>query len=698
MADALIGIGIDLSEVVKAAGQLAATVEGDTEKALREIQRQAIKSAKNIEKAIKAQAREQKKAAKDAERAARRAAAAAEKQAQEAREAAKGLVELAGIGADRFDKLRAVFAGLSSPIGQVAVAATAGALAVAGLAAAFVGAGAAAVRLVRVGGDLVDELEPMRKVLKIDAAAVASIEAANVALDGAAAAGKALVVQLAEKLAPAVERTAVLVVKMGLAAGDALDSMGGGAQVLANVFVRMGRVLVGAIAAPISSILDLADMLQTVARLTGFDDLANSLDSVNRKLADLTLETVELGFQGAEHATRDYDQAAKDLLGVIVEQKKKQDKRNTSTKQGTEADKAAAEAARQAAKAFTSYERALSAARAPFVDKSEIAVLRRLQAALVESASAAALTTGQARELSQALSQVAGRIEQIQAAQAGAFDPLTSELDAAGADAVSSLDAMSADVAGSMEGIQWGAIYADGLLSATTDAAGKAVDIFTGLASGSLAAVMGPAAGPIVALLEQIGGSGGPKAAKGMARSMANAAIDFVTNLASNIGPFVAAIVKKIPDILTAIAKAIPVIFVEIMKAGPQLGLAIVKGLVQAIPAFIRSMVRQIKKAVREAVQIGQRVRRRFSDTPGPVRVNRETAVSVAPGDYVVAARAMQGIRAQAGGSSSSGSMEATMVIDFRDGPARIGVERATARAVDRRGYGRNTTGRRRVY
>jgi hypothetical protein len=42
--------------------------------------------------------------------------------------------------------------------------------------------------------------------------------------------------------------------------------------------------------------------------------------------------------------------------------------------------------------------------------------------------------------------------------------------------------------------------------------------------------------------------------------------------------------------------------------------------------------------------------------------------------------------------------MEATMVIDFRDGPARIGVERATARAVDRRGVGRNTTGRQRVY
>jgi len=691
MADALIGIGIDLSEVVKAAGQLAATVEGDTEKALREIQRQAIKSAKNIEKAIKAQAREQKKAAKDAERAARRAAAAAEKQAQEAREAAKGLVELAGIGADRFDKLRAVFAGLSSPIGQVAVAATAGALAVAGLAAAFVGAGAAAVRLVRVGGDLVDELEPMRKVLKIDAAAVASIEAANVALDGAAAAGKALVVQLAERLAPAVERTAVLVVKMGLAAGDALDSMGGGAQVLANVFVRMGRVLVSAIAAPIGSILDLADMLQTVARLTGFDDLANSLDSVNRKMADLTLEAVELGFQGAEHATRDYDQAAKDLLGVIVEQKEKQNQRNTSTKQGTEADKAAAEAARQAAKAFTEYERALSAARAPFVDKSELATLRRLQAALVESASATALTVEQARELSQALSQVAGRIEEIQNAPTD-FDVFMQELDIAAADGVAAFQAFADSSQRTMDSIPWGRLYAKGLLQATGEAARKAGSILSGMTGGALDSLMNPAA-----LIGELGEAAGPKEAKKLAKSMAEQAISFVENLAANIGPFASAIIKKIPDIVTAIAKAAPVIVVEIVKAAPQIAIALVKAIVQAIPVLIRSIVRQVKKAVREAVQIGQRVRRRFSDTPGPVRVNRETAVSVAPGDYVVAARSMQGIRAQTGGSSS-GSMEATMVIDFRDGPARIGVERATARAVDRRGYGRNTTGRQRVY
>jgi len=691
MADALIGIGIDLSEVVKAAGQLASTVEGDTEKALREIQRQAIKSAKGIEKAVRAQAREQKKAAKDAERAARRAAAAAEKQADEAREAAKGLVELAGIGADRFEKLRAVFAGLSSPIGQVAIAATGGALAVAGLAAAFVGAGVAAVNLVRTGGDLIEELEPMRDVLKIDAAAVGSIEAANIALDGAAAAGKALVVQLAERLAPAVERTAILIVKLGLAANDVLDRMGGGAQVLVDIFLRMGRELVRSMAAPIASMLDMVDVMQTVARLTGFDAFADSLDAVNRKVADLTLEAVELGFQGAEHATRDYDQAAKDLLGVIEEQKKKQDQRNTSTKKSTAADKAAAEAARQAAKAFSAYEKALKAAQAPFVDKSELATLRRLQASLVESAAATQLTVAQTEELSQALSQVASRIAEIQATPTD-LEIFLAELDKIGEESAAAFDALANTVQTSIDSIPWGRVYARGLLQATAEAAQKAGAVLSTITGGALDSLMNP-----MQLLGELGEAAGPKQAKKLAKSMANQAIAFIENLAANIGPFATAIIKKIPDIVTAIAKAAPVIVVEIVKAAPQIAIALVKAIIQAIPVLIRSIVRQVKKAVREAVQIGQRVRRRFSDTPGPVRVNRETAVSVAPGDYVVAARSMQGLRAQTGGSSS-GSMEATMVIDFRDGPARIGVERATARAVDRRGYGRNTTGRQRVY
>ena len=694
MADALIGIGIDLSEVVKAAGQLASTVEGDTEKALREIQRQAIKSAKGIEKAVKAQAREQRKAARDAERAARRAAAEAEKQAQEAREAAKGLAELAGISADKFDKARAVMAGLSTPMGQAAVAATGAALAVAGLAAAFVGAGVAAVSLTRTADDLLDELEPMQEALNIPASAVASIEAANVALDGAAAAGKALVVQLADKLAPAVERTAVLVVKLGLAAGDALSSMGGSAEVVGLAFTSMARAVVGALASPLQSLYDLVDITETIARATGFDDLADRIGGVQRSIGGLGLDAIELAFESVESATRDYDDAARDLLSIVEQTRKAEDKRTTATKAGTAADKAAAEAAKAAADAYRTYERALQAAQAPFVDRSELATLRRLQAALVESASAATLTVEQSAELSAALGQIADRIVEIQQAPTE-METFLAELDAAAAEGAAAFDGLAQHVNDAMSDIPWKGIYARGLVQATVDGVKKAGSVLSTFTGGALDGLLNPAA-----LLGQIGEAAGPKQAKKLAKSMADQAVSFIEALATNIGPFATAIIKKIPDIVVAIAKAAPRIVVEIVKAAPQIAIALVKAIIQAIPVLIRSIVREVKRAVREAVQVGRRVRRRFSDTPGPQRVAQETQVAVAPGDYFVAARTMQGLRAQTGGSASSSSTDvsATMVIDFRDGPARLGVERATSRAVDRRGYGRNTTGRQRVY
>lgn len=739
MADALIGIGIDLSEVVKAAGELAHTVEGDTEKALRQIQRQAIKSAKNIEKAIKAQAREQKKAARDAERAARRAAAEAERQAQEAREAAKGLAELAGLSADKFDKARAVMAGLSTPLGQMAVAGTAAALAVAGFGAAVVGATVAAVSLTRTADELIGELEPLHDVLNIDADAVGSIEAANVALDGASAAGQALVVNLAQKLAPAVERTAVLMVKLGLAAGDALSSMGSGAQAVGTVFGVMGRAVVGALSPSLKLLLDLVDVTKTVARATGLDELADRIDRLQRPLRDLPLQAVEVAFEGVETATRDYDQAARDLLQVVEQQRKEQKKRNDTMRESAEVDKAAAEAAKAAEQAFAAYEKALAAARAPFIDQSEIAKLQRLQEGLIQAAADASLTASQVDDLSASLAQIAGRIEAVRQEQADAFEAervaaaaealqdyeraleaarapfvddsevaklqqLREALVAAGADATLSadqtadLDAALGDIDARIAEIGEGKPTAfQGFLDKAKGAAKKAGSVLSTITGGALDVFANPAA-----LLGQIGEAAGPRQAKELARNLADQAIGFVEALADNIGPFVSAIVEKIPDIVTAIAKAAPKIVVEIIKAIPQIAVALVKAIGQAIPVLLRSIVRQVRRGIREAVQVGRNVRRRFSDTPGPVRVNRETQVSVAPGDYVVAARTMQGLRAQTGGSAaptaSSTNVAATMVIDFRDGPARLGVERATARAVDRSGVARNTTGRTRVY
>lgn len=749
MADALIGIGVDLSEVVKAAGQLADTVEGDTEKALRQIQRMAIKSAKGIERANKqaaaeatraaragmratelaakmlfeaqqqvgseadnaraalarelkeldklaakgadaakvAKARaaiviagekriaraienEAKAAARAQEEAAKKAAAAARAQTTEAREAAKGLAELAGISADRFDKIRAVMAGLSSPLGQVAIAGTAAALAVAGTAAALVGAGVAAVELTRKAGELVETLEPFNEVLRIRPQTIATIEAANTALDGAVVVGQKLVVQMAERIAPAVERTALLMVKLGLAASDTLDSMGGGAEAVGDIFGMMGRAVIGALSPSLKLLLDIVEVSKTVARATGLDSLADRLEGVQRKFRDLPLKAVELAFKGVEHATRDYDKAARDLLGVVKQVAEEEKKKEKNTRSSTQADKAAARQAAEAAKAFSIYQRALEAARAPFVDRSELAQLRRLQASLVASAAAAKLNVQQTAELASALSDIAVRINAIQAAQAGMFDPLTDELDRVSTQAAGALDQMASDVQASVENIPWRRVWASSLLESTQDAVSKARGILSTLTGGILGGFS------IGALLEE--------AAKGRkgANALADSAIAFIEKLSKNIGPFIVAIVERAPEI----------------------GFAIAKGIVLGVVGLAKAIARAVRRAIREAVSFGrdrQDRRRRFSDTPGPIRVNRETTVTFAAGDRFAAARTDAGLRAQTGrGSGPGGSqqMEAVVVFDVRDGAARIGIERATARAVRRKGYGRNTTGRSRVF
>ena len=83
-----------------------------------------------------------------------------------------------------------------------------------------------------------------------------------------------------------------------------------------------------------------------------------------------------------------------------------------------------------------------------------------------------------------------------------------------------------------------------------------------------------------------------------------------------------------------------------------------------------------------------------MSDTPGPIRVDRET--TVAPGDYLAAARTPAGLRAQVGASSAP--LSVTTVIDVRDGPVRLGMAISAQREVDRMGVGRNDSGRVGVY
>ena len=706
MADALVGIGADLSALTESLKTIPNLAGREADKAIKRIERLSVKASRGVSRAIRQQARDNTRAQKAAERAAKAAAREAEKQADAAREAGKGLVELAGVSADKFDKLRNVIAGLGTPMGALTVGVTAAGLAFFGAVAGAAALVAGVVNLTRSARDLLDELEPLQGALGIEQATVDRITAANDALDAAAAAGRAVAIAMADRVAPVVERGAVVMLKLGLVAADALTAMGTGADGVGSAFARMSRVLVAAFAPPLESLFIMADAMAELARAAGFDDLADKLDGLERSMLRLPLTAVEIGFDAIDFATRDYDEAARDLIGTVSTLREAEEQGNQTRKAAADLtrEQAAADAARARAlgkvqKALVgieqqqrnSFEAALQAAGQPFVDQSEEARLGRLREALVGAANAARLTADEALQTQAALAQIDGRLNEIATSSDRAFEAMQADL-------AESVDALSgagfadlvADIEDTFSGLNWGVLWARGFVASARDAAGKVLDVVSTLTGGALAALTNPAA-----LLQEA-----TKGAKG-ANAMADAAIDFVTGLADNIGPFIGALVDRIPDIIVALAEAAPVIVIEIVKAVPHLVKALFVGIVKGMVALARSIAREVRRAVRDVVSFrdrddrgGRRRRRRVSDTPGPIRVDRET--TVAPGDYLAAARTPAGLRAQVGAEPAP--LSVTTVLDVRDGPVRLGMAISTRREVDRLGVGRNSSGRVGVY
>ena len=188
--------------------------------------KQAAKAAQALEKRMsKAAANTAKQAERAAEKAGRAAAKAADESQRAAIEAGKGLVELAGIPADKFEKFRAVLGGLASPMGQLAVAATGAALAIGGVVVAMAGAATASVAAVRASDELLTKFEKLSTVegFAIPQADVESIRQANAALDAVQSSAERLVVLFAGDVAPSVQAVALEVVKLGLLAGDVFN-------------------------------------------------------------------------------------------------------------------------------------------------------------------------------------------------------------------------------------------------------------------------------------------------------------------------------------------------------------------------------------------------------------------------------------------------------------------------------------------
>lgn len=313
---------------------------------------QAAKAAQALERRMsKAAADTAKQATRAAERAGKAAARAAEDSQRSAIAAGKGLVELAGIPADKFEKFRAVLGGLSSPMGQLAVAATGTALAVGGVVVALAGFATTSVAAVRASDELLAKLEALSTVegFSFNEEDVENIRNANAALDAVESTAERLVVVFAGKVAPSVQALAVEVVKLGLAAGDVLEGMGTGAELVANVFNAAGRAIVGSISPSVAALMQLADVSAEVARAAGMEDLAARFDAIADSAGSLPFMAIELGFQGVSIATGNYQARAEELVGVQREladaEREKKEQTDKSTKS---ADEAADAAKRQA--------------------------------------------------------------------------------------------------------------------------------------------------------------------------------------------------------------------------------------------------------------------------------------------------------------------------------------------------------------
>ncbi len=195
-------------------------------------------------------------------------------------------------------------------------------------------------------------------------------------------------------------------------------------------------------------------------------------------------------------------------------------------------------------------------------------------------------------------------------------------------------------------------------------------------------------------------------------------AADMVEAIVEALPAVVDGLVDSAPRLIDGIVSAIPQLVVALAKAAPQIAIDLATAfaielpiqLLANLPAIAKSLAvgigegfveagQRIKRVIgdifREIATGGRADTRTFGDTPGPQRVGPGGA-RVSAGDYVVAARSREGLAAQMGGQPSPQAVVVTL--DVRDGPVSLGLSRAVARDLSRRGAGRDSSGRRSPY
>lgn len=673
----------------------------------------AAKHAKELDR-VDREARGEAEALREAERAAREAARAAAEASKQTREGLKGLGELVGLPVDQVEKFGQAIGLVGGPLAAMAGGAA--------IATAAVGAAVAAtVALVRAAIDLEAEVSPLRReglLPPLPAGFADQLVEADDAMRGATTAAKALVAQIGAALAPAVEYGAVVV-------GNLVTSVMSSGETLRG----FGQVVRAGVIVWLQSLIDYALRIPTLyARMAGV--VGDALSSLGATEFGAQLRQVSddlIGF--------------KDSIGASVVDGVISDWTTGVTLMGREADLSGA-----AIKRLGAAQRALSDRSAADAGAGAAKAAKDAEAAAKKAAEAAAqwardlgMVNAAAQDLGRLvpeLQALAAELERVgQAGVAKAFADLDTGVQAFG-DSVRSLvvDQLRAagkaarEVGGALAGaagidLSGGPMQA--LLGVTTDAvkAEQAAAAAVAEARAELRAAVASGDSEAIAQARE-----GLRAARGeleaaqptaFVKGLISGATDMVTAIVDALPGVVKGLVGAAPRLITALVDAIPQLIIALVRAAPQIAIdlatafalelpiqliaaapKIAAGLAVGIGEGFVAAASRIKRVVgdifKEIATGGRADTRTFGDTPGPVRVSsRGLDARFAPGDLVVAARTAEGLRAQTG--ARAGRQAATadrLELDLRDGPVRLGLARATRRAADQLGLGRDRTGR----
>jgi hypothetical protein len=646
---------------------------------------------------------------RQAERAAKDAARASADAAKTQAEGLKGLGELVGLPVDRIEHLGKAMGLVAGPMAAVAGGAALATAALAGTAAAVLGLTNAAIALE-------DEIGPLRRdglLPPLDPAFTQNLTDADLAMRGAAIRAKDLVVQVGAALAPAVEYGAV-------AFAGLVDSVRQSGVTLAG----LGQVIRGGLVVALQSMVDFALRIPTLyakmAGLVGQALEALGFDSLGGKIQQVTADAlafknslgetiaggaVDLYAEGLTLMGRDADVAGASLreLGKAA---KEMDA--GSIKESTAAlkeHKKATEDAAKAAREWAMFEGTINAQA-----QALQAVIPEFEAviALLEQTAAAA----QAQAFADLEASVAAFGDEVRSM---VTNPLLGALQAA-RDLGTEL--------GAAAGIDISGGPLKTILSLAGDAVKAEKDALATVADARANLRDAVASGDAGAITEARAALQGARAELEQARPYA-----FVTGLVDGAADMIEAIVEALPAVvdglvdsaprlIDGIVSAIPQLVIALAKAAPQIAIDLATAfavelpiqLLANLPAIAKSLAvgigegfveagQRIKRVVgdifREIATGGRADTRTFGDTPGPQRVGPGGA-RVSAGDYVVAARSREGLAAQVGGQPSPQAVVVTL--DVRDGPVSLGLSRAVARDLSRRGAGRDSSGRRSPY